>query len=95
VLKLNPATRLAIIGGGPEEANLKKKFQNTPTVFTGYLHGEDLAQAYASSDLFIFPGANETFGNVVIEAMSSGLPVVAPNSGGLLDFVEGGAAVCF
>jgi glycosyltransferase involved in cell wall biosynthesis len=90
VLEANPGIRLAIIGGGPAEAALKKKFQGTPTVFTGYLQGEDLAQAYASADLFVFPGANETFGNVVIEAMSSGLPIVAPDSGGLLDFMEDG-----
>lgn len=88
VLKSNPGTRLAIIGGGPAETSLKKKFQGSPTIFTGYLHGEDLAHAYASADLFVFPGANETFGNVVIEAMSSGLPVVVPNDGGVRDFVE-------
>jgi glycosyltransferase involved in cell wall biosynthesis len=48
VLKMNPMTRLAIIGGGPAEASLKKRFQGTPTVFTGYLQGIELAQAYAS-----------------------------------------------
>jgi glycosyltransferase involved in cell wall biosynthesis len=83
--------RLAIVGDGPARCSLEKIFAGTPTIFTGYLHGEELAQAYASADIFAFPGANETFGNVVIEAMSSGLPVVAPNSGGLLDFVDDGA----
>jgi glycosyltransferase involved in cell wall biosynthesis len=82
--------RLAIVGDGPARATLEKKFSGTPTVFTGYLYDEELAQAYASADIFTFPGANETFGNVVIEAMSSGLPVLVPNSGGLLDFVEDG-----
>lgn len=61
-----------------------------PVEFMGYLHGSELASAYASSDIFSFPGANETFGNVALEAMASGLPVVAPRAGGLLDFVEHG-----
>jgi glycosyltransferase involved in cell wall biosynthesis len=90
VLKRNPNTRLAVVGGGPAQDSLRRSFKGSATIFTGYLKGEELAQAYASADVFAFPGANETFGNVVIEAMSSGLPVVAPNSGGLLDFVEGG-----
>jgi glycosyltransferase involved in cell wall biosynthesis len=71
---------------------LEKRFRGKRTVFTGYLHGEDLASAYASADVFAFPGANETFGNVVIEAMSSGIPVVVPNSGGVVDFVEAGVS---
>lgn len=90
VLKRNPNTRLAVVGGGPAQDSLKRVFKGSATIFTGYLQGEELAQAYASADLFAFPGANETFGNVVIEAMSSSLPVVAPNSGGLIDFVEVG-----
>jgi glycosyltransferase involved in cell wall biosynthesis len=59
-------------------------------VFTGYLRGEALAHAYAAADVFAFPAANETLGNVVLEAMASGLPVVAPRSGGLLDHVTHG-----
>jgi len=90
VLQANPDLRLAIVGDGPALTDLKERFRGAPTVFTGYLHGEDLAQAYASADIFAFPGANETFGNVVLEAMSSGLAVVAPNAGGVLDFVENG-----
>jgi len=58
--------------------------------FTGYLSGLDLAAAYASSDIFVFPAANETLGNVVLEAMASGLPVIAPRSGGVLDSVVDG-----
>jgi len=46
------------------------------TIFPGFLHGEDLAQAYASSDIFFFPSQTETFGNVTLEAMASGLPAV-------------------
>jgi glycosyltransferase involved in cell wall biosynthesis len=85
-----PGVRLAIVGDGPLRARLEEQFTETPTVFTGYLRGEDLAQAYASADLFVFPSANETLGNVVLEAMASGLPVVAPRSGGVVDHVVDG-----
>ncbi|MCX7854135.1 MAG: glycosyltransferase, partial [Caldilineales bacterium] len=69
---------------------LEHQFAGTPTVFTGYLHGTDLAAAYASADMFVLTGANETFGNVVLEAMASGLPVVVPSTGGQLDHVRHG-----
>lgn len=85
-----PGVRLAIVGDGPLRARLEAQFADTPTVFAGYLRGEDLAQAYASADLFVFPSANETLGNVVLEAMASGLPVVAPRAGGVLDHVVDG-----
>jgi glycosyltransferase involved in cell wall biosynthesis len=90
VLDLLPEARLAIIGDGPERAELEEYFAGTPTVFPGFLRGHDLAQAYASADLFVFPAANETLGNVVLEAMASGLPVVAAGSGGPLDLVADG-----
>lgn len=85
-----PGLRLAIVGDGPDRKRLERIFKNTPTVFTGYLRGEDLAQAYAAGDLFVFTGAEETYGNVVVEAMASGLPVIAPNSGGVVDLVDNG-----
>lgn len=90
LLKEIPSARLAIVGDGPSQANLKARFAGTETVFTGYLQGEDLAAAYAAGDLFVFTGDKETFGNVVVEAMASGLPVVAPNSGGVTDLVIDG-----
>jgi glycosyltransferase involved in cell wall biosynthesis len=95
VIRTNPQAHLAIVGDGPARKSLEPRFAGTATTFTGYLGGEDLAQAYASADIFVFPGANETFGNVVIEAMSSGLPVVVPNLGGVLDFVEEGTSGLF
>jgi glycosyltransferase involved in cell wall biosynthesis len=90
LLHETPEARLAIVGDGPSRANLQEKFAGTGTVFTGYLQGEALASAYASGDLFVFTGDKETFGNVVVEAMASGLPVVAPNSGGVTDLVIDG-----
>jgi glycosyltransferase involved in cell wall biosynthesis len=90
LLKEIPQARLAIVGDGPSRANLEGKFAGTDTIFTGYLKGEELAAAYAAGDLFVFTGDKETFGNVVVEAMASGLPVIAPNSGGVTDLVLDG-----
>lgn len=87
ILKTFSEVRLAIVGDGPHRAELEKIFKGTDTVFTGYMKGEELATAYASSDIFAFSGDKETFGNVVVEAMASGLPVIAPNSGGVTDLV--------
>lgn len=85
-----PGIRLAILGDGPERANLESLFAGTATVFTGRLTGEDLAAAYASGDIFVFPGENETFGNVVLEAMASGLPCLVAAHSGLRDRVRNG-----
>lgn len=96
VLNALPEVRLAIVGDGPARPALQRLFFDAPVVFTGVLRGEDLAAAYASADIFVFPAANETLGNVVLEAMASGLPVVAPRSGGLLDHaVHGETALLF
>jgi glycosyltransferase involved in cell wall biosynthesis len=91
VLEALPQARLAIVGDGPARASLERHLTGTPTVFTGYLYGDDLVGAYAAADIFVFPAANETFGNVVLEAMASGLPVVAAQAGGPLDVVVEGA----
>ncbi len=85
-----PGVRFAVVGDGPARAQLERTFAHTPTVFVGALRGDDLAAAYASADLFVFPSPNETLGNVVLEAMASGLPVIAPASGGLLDHARDG-----
>lgn len=59
-----------------------------PAVFTGMLHGEELSQAYASGDVFVMPSESETLGQVVLEAMSSGVPVVAARAGGVIDVIS-------
>ena len=71
----------AIIGDGPDRGKLEKEFRGTHTLFTGFLHGEKLSKAYASADAFIFPSVTETLGLVILEAMASGLPVIAAESG--------------
>ncbi|SDH48950.1 glycosyltransferase family 4 protein [Alteribacillus bidgolensis] len=82
--------RLAIVGDGPHRRILESYFQGTPTVFTGFLHGEELAKAYASSDIFVFPSRTETLGLVILEAMASGLPIVVANSGPTAEQVTDG-----
>jgi glycosyltransferase involved in cell wall biosynthesis len=73
---------LAIIGDGPYREEMVTELAGYPVHFTGYLHGEELQRAYASADLFIFPSATDTFGNVVLEAQASGLPVIVTDAGG-------------
>jgi hypothetical protein len=90
VLRAVPQARLAIVGNGPERGELEALFRDTPTVFTGHLEGEDLSRAYAAGDVFVFPSASETFGNVVLEAMASGLPAIVPSYGGPVDHVHDG-----
>jgi len=69
-----PNTAMVVVGDGPERRRLEKAYPEI--VFAGMRKGEDLARHYASADIFLFPSTTETFGNVVTEAMSSGLAVV-------------------
>jgi glycosyltransferase involved in cell wall biosynthesis len=82
-----PNVRLALVGSGPAEAELKKRFKGTNTVFTGYMAGTELASAYASSDVFAFPSDTETLGFVAMEAMASGTPTVGARAGGIPDVI--------
>ncbi|XP_074571046.1 sulfoquinovosyl transferase SQD2-like isoform X3 [Curcuma longa] len=79
--------RIAIIGDGPYRSELEEMFAGVPAVFTGMLQGEELSQAYASGDVFVMPSESETLGQVVLEAMSSGTPVVAARAGGIPDII--------
>jgi glycosyltransferase involved in cell wall biosynthesis len=90
VLEAIPNSRLAIVGDGPSREELKAHFAGTNTNFVGYLHGLELACAYASADAFIFPSRTETLGLVLLEAMAAGCPVVAAASGGIVDIVTDG-----
>ena len=88
VLDRLPGVQLAIVGDGPARPELEALFSGTPTRFLGFLRGEELAAAFASADLFVMPSLTETLGFVVLEAMSSGLPVVAADGGGIPDLVR-------
>ena len=89
-LSAAPNICLAIVGKGPEGRELERKFAGTRTVFTGLLTGEDLAAAYASADLFVFPSTTETLGMAMIEALASGLPVIAARTGAIHEVVSEG-----
>jgi glycosyltransferase involved in cell wall biosynthesis len=81
-------TALAFVGDGPYLKELRERVPDA--AFTGYLAGLDLARAFASSDIFLFPSTTDTFGNVVLEAMASGLPNVVSDQGGPKDLVAHG-----
>ncbi|XP_042066556.1 sulfoquinovosyl transferase SQD2-like isoform X1 [Salvia splendens] len=83
-----PEARIAFVGDGPYRAELEQIFHGMPAIFTGMLEGEELSQAYASGDIFVMPSESETLGFVVLEAMSSGLPVVAARAGGIPDIIS-------
>lgn len=81
---------LVVVGDGPARSTIAAELAeaNAEVTFTGYLKGEKLAEAYASADLFVFPSRSETFGQVVLEAQASGLPVVAMRAEGVKEIVD-------
>jgi glycosyltransferase involved in cell wall biosynthesis len=88
--KRRPDCVLAVVGDGPLLAEMKNRLRQPNVVFTGFLFGEALSQAYASSDVFVFPSTTDTFGSVVLEAMASGLPVIVSDRGGAQELVDPG-----
>ncbi|HEX6754212.1 MAG TPA: glycosyltransferase [Solirubrobacterales bacterium] len=85
--RTDPRLHLLLAGGGPEEAELRTRLGEHAT-FLGWLEGDDLARAYASADVFLFCSTTDTYGQVVLEAGASGLPVVAVAEGGPASLVE-------
>lgn len=85
-----PGLRLALVGDGPHRGKLEEYFAGTPTYFAGFLRGMELAEAFASADVFFLPSRTETLGLVLLEAMAAGCPVVAAAAGGILDIVQDG-----
>lgn len=79
-----PGTKV-VVGDGPQRESLEKRFPDA--VFVGAKVGEELARFYASADVFVFPSRTDTFGNVIIEALASGLPVAAFPVMGPLDII--------
>jgi glycosyltransferase involved in cell wall biosynthesis len=82
--------KLYVVGHGPYSEALAAALPDA--VFLGYLTGEALAKAYASADVFVFPSTTDTFGNVIIEAQASGLPVIVSDLGGPKELVEDGVS---
>ncbi len=82
------SVRLVFTGDGPYLPELRERLPEAH--FTGYLGGVELAQAFASADVFVFPSTTDTFGNVVLEAMASGLPVIVSDQGGPKELVTEG-----
>ncbi|MFT3983295.1 MAG: glycosyltransferase family 1 protein [Lachnospiraceae bacterium] len=80
---------MIITGDGPLLEKCKQTFPKD-TIFTGFKKGRELSQLYASSDIFVCPSSTETFGNVVLEAMSSGIPVIGANAGGVGEIIQSG-----
>jgi glycosyltransferase involved in cell wall biosynthesis/predicted metal-dependent phosphoesterase TrpH len=87
--RLRPALQLVLAGGGPEEGALRERLGDAAT-FLGWLEGDALAAAYASADLFLFCSQTDTYGQVLLEAQASGLPVVAVAAGGPAELVAHG-----
>jgi phosphatidylinositol alpha 1,6-mannosyltransferase len=83
-----PHLKALIVGDGPERDNFARLLPEG--VFAGYLQGEDLARAYASADIFFNPSITETFGNVTLEAMASGLPSIGAAAAGSKSLIEDG-----
>ena len=90
ILREVPGARLAIVGDGPARGDLEREFEGSPAVFTGVLQGEVLASAYASADAFLFPSTTDTLGLAMLEALASGLPVLAARSGPSQEIVTEG-----
>ncbi len=83
-----PQARLVLVGDGPARRRIEQA--NPGHVYAGMRHGEDLAAHYASADLFLFPSLTETYGNVTLEAMASGLPVVAYRLAAAAELIQHG-----
>ena len=77
IFDANEGVHLCLVGDGPARRQLEERFRGKPVTFTGTLHGSELAEAYASADFFVFPSTTDTLGLVLLEAMASGLPIVA------------------
>ena len=92
LLKLDLPGKKVVVGGGPQLSDLKALYPEVE--FTGPKEGEDLALAYASADVFVFPSLTDTFGLVLLEALASGVPVAAfPVTGPLDVLTEPGMGV--
>ncbi len=84
--------RVVIVGDGPDRGFVQRELPHA--IFTGFLNGEELSTAYASCDIFVFPSDSESFGNVTLEAMASGLPCIVADATGSRSLVVAGETGC-
>jgi len=85
-------SQLIVVGGGPYLDQMKSALKNGSAAFAGYRHGRELSALYATSDLFVFPSATDTLGQVVLEAQASGAPVLVSDRGGPGQIVDAGVS---
>ncbi len=90
LIRLVPDVVPVVVGDGPGMGELRRRLVGVPVVFTGFLTGERFSRAMASTDVMLFPSTTDTFGNVVLEAQSAGVPVVAADAGGPRDILIDG-----
>jgi glycosyltransferase involved in cell wall biosynthesis/putative flippase GtrA len=91
----DPPVHVAFVGDGPDRGRLEELFYGSRATFVGYLHGEELADAYAAADLFAFPSDTDTLGLVLLEAMATGLPIVAADLPGIRRTLAGYSPAAF
>jgi glycosyltransferase involved in cell wall biosynthesis len=89
----DPRLHLVLVGRGPEEESLRRRLGSAAT-FLGWVEGDELPRTYASADLFMFASTTDTFGQVILEAQASGLPVLAVDAGGPGELIEDGRSGC-
>jgi glycosyltransferase involved in cell wall biosynthesis/predicted metal-dependent phosphoesterase TrpH len=89
----NPRLHLVLAGRGPDEQRLRARLDAAAT-FLGWVEGDDLAHVYASADLLVFPSTIDTFGQAVLEAQASGVPVLAVDHGAHVELIEHGRSGC-
>ncbi len=85
--RMRQDTQLLLVGGGPLLPQMKRDNRDPSVHYYGFVEGEALHQIYAAADLFVFPSVTETFGNVVLEAMASGTPVIGAAAGGVGEII--------
>ncbi|GIW74389.1 MAG: hypothetical protein KatS3mg103_0911 [Phycisphaerales bacterium] len=89
-LEAGVQAHLVVVGGGPYLEQMQAALAGQGAVFAGFKHGRELAELYASSDLFVFPSLTDTLGQVVLESQASGVPVVVADQGGPKEVVDDG-----
>jgi glycosyltransferase involved in cell wall biosynthesis len=87
-LRLPLSGTKVVVGDGPARESLQKQYPDA--VFRGWRYGDELAEHFASADCFVFPSRSETFGNVILEALASGIPVASVPAPGPIDLIDEG-----